>query len=299
VLVRSPSGTAVAFWAVAFGWTFSNAPFGYHTPDWLAIVGLVLNDGLATALVTAGAIVLMLHATLDVSRRARYERAAIAYGILIGAVVLAADASLLVLRSPAPPALMVAARDNSFLGTAIVVVLLVGALVRSSGIARVRLRWLSVGLGAIALQSVLQPVILLIPGSVYAIWPQALYLSLTLAGFCALAFAIVRSDLFDVGFVVNRTAIYAVMTALLVAAFAGLNWIVGQALKSTGLALPFEVILAGALGLSLNLIHRRIDRAVDLLFFRKRYDAQRRLRRVARGLVHAAGLDVVAESVVL
>jgi hypothetical protein len=86
---------------------------------------------------------------------------------------------------------------------------------------------------------------------------------------------------------------------LLVAVFAGINWSIGTALKSTGLALPVDVIIAGSLGLSLNLIHRRINRAIDVLFFRKRYDAQLRLRRVARGLVHATGLEVVAEAVVL
>jgi hypothetical protein len=298
VLARSPSSTAVALWAFAFPWTFASYAVGYHTPTWFALIGVAANDFLGNALGTAGAIVLTLHAVLSAQRRAGYERLAVLVGVIVGAIALGSDAYLVVVRNAPPPVLIMADHGIAFVGPVIVGAMLVVAFTRSSGLARVRLRWLTVGLGAIGLQSALNPIITSIPGSVYTIWPTCIQLVLTLAGFGTLAFAIARSELFDVGFVVNRTAIFAATTALLVAVFAGLNWFVGLALKSTGLALPVEVLIAGSLGLSLNLIHRRIDRAIDLLFFRKRYDAQRRLRRVARGLVHATEQAVVAETLV-
>jgi hypothetical protein len=298
VLARFPSGTAVALWAFAFLWTTPYAFLGYHAPPWLNVIGIALNDWLGPALTTSGAIVLTIHATLKASRRGTYERAAVAAGLVVGLIDCAADACLLFLRQPAPPWLSWAAQSTFLVAPIIAGSILLVALVRSSGIARVRLRWLTVGLGAIVLQSFVGQAFALLPSTTYTIWPQCASLVLSLAGFGALAFAIARNDLFDVGFVVSRTAIYAVTTAVLVAGFAGLNWLVGLALKSTGLALPIEVVIAGALGLTLNLIHRRIDRAIDLLFFRKRYDAQRRLRRVARGLVHATELPVVASAVV-
>jgi hypothetical protein len=297
VLARFPSGTAVAFWAFAFPWSLNSSFLGYHTPAWLTVVGVTLID-CGVALTTAGAIILTLHATLRASRRAAYERVAVGVGIVVGAIAFSADANIIFLRDAVPPALASAAQCAPFVGPLIAGTILAVALLRTSGIARIRLRWLTVGLGAIGLQVLLGQAFTFIPDLVYSIWPQCVGLVLTLAGFCALAFAIARNELFDVGFVVSRTAIYATTTALLVAAFAGLNWLVGLALKSTGLALPIEVVIAGALGLTLNLIHRRIDRAIDLLFFRKRYEAQRRLRRVARGLVHATELPVVADAVV-
>jgi hypothetical protein len=90
--------------------------------------------------------------------------------------------------------------------------------------------------------------------------------------------------LFDIGFVVNRAAIFAVLTGLLIGVFAGLNWLIGTALKSSGLALPADVVLAAGVGLSLHLVQRRVTRFVDRVFFRERYEAESRLHRVARGV---------------
>jgi hypothetical protein len=97
-----------------------------------------------------------------------------------------------------------------------------------------------------------------------------------------LGVAIARRDIFDVGFVVNRATIYAVVTGLLVGAFAGLNWLLGSALKSSTLALPIGIILAGAVALSLRTIQGRVTGLVDRVLFRERYAADRRLARIAR-----------------
>jgi hypothetical protein len=115
----------------------------------------------------------------------------------------------------------------------------------------------------------------------------------------AFAYPILRHDVFGVGFALNRAVIYGILTAVVVGVFAGTNWLIGLALKSTGLALPVDVLLAAGAGLSLNLVQRRVTQIVDRLLFRRRYVAARRLRRVARSLAHARTDGAIGDAIVV
>jgi hypothetical protein len=174
--------------------------------------------------------------------------------------------------------------------------ILIVALVRSRGASRVRLRWviaallcfvvqipIQAGLDAVGLSGQLSYVV----GSLF-----------TIAGFAILAYAIVRHALFDIAFIINQAAIYAVLTGVVVAVFAALNWSVGTALRNTGLGIPVEVAFAGALGLTLNVVHRRLDRLVERVFFRRRFEAQSRLARVARALANVTEDRLTGEALV-
>jgi hypothetical protein len=169
---------------------------------------------------------------------------------------------------------------------------------RSHGPARIRLRWVTIGFGCLVAGYFSDFVRDFLPALDLVVWPEFVMLSLTSAGFATLGFAIVRHELFDVGFVINRAAIYTALTAVLVGAFAGLNWSIGALLKQTGLALPVDVILAAAVGLSLNLIQRRVYGSIDRIFFRHRYDAEQRLRRVARALANVTDEAAVSQALV-
>ncbi len=52
--------------------------------------------------------------------------------------------------------------------------------------------------------------------------------------------------------------------------------------SNTSLAVPIAVLLAAGIGLSLQVIQRRVTRFIDRMFFRERYDIEQRLERVAR-----------------
>ncbi len=299
VLVRCDRPQPHVFWAFASGAFIQYQSFTSYLGD-EGVVALILVASATLNLIgTAGLLLLALQATGDPSRWRIYQRVAIGAGLLTGAVVVYCNICLLVFRTPAPRAVIVAAHASDVAIYGVVFVIVVTALLRSSGMARIRTRWLCAGLGAIVLNGLFADgLAVVIPTAQYSIWPGVVSLTLNVVGFAALGFSIVRNELFDVGFVINRTAIYTATTAILIASFAALNWFAGLVLKSTGMALPIEIILAGVLGLSLNLVHRRIDKAIDRLFFRSRYEALTQLRRVARGLVHATDLDVVAESAV-
>ncbi len=113
-----------------------------------------------------------------------------------------------------------------------------------------------------------------------------------------LTYALLNRQLLDVGFVVNRAAIYGVLTGLLLAAFAGLNWLIGSALKSTGLALPIAVVLAAGVALSLQAVQRRVTVTVDRVLFRHRYEAEQRLARLARAIPHLLDDEALGQALV-
>jgi hypothetical protein len=300
VLMRSPTIEAMALWgfAVAF-FQPNNGEVGYLCGDWVdALWSGCITDIFAGFFMT-GMIVFALRATGRWPHRARYELAAVVLGVAAFAISQYADAIML-LFGTVPSRLVSTIASQSFtvpyVADAIIVAV---AFLRARGPSRIRLRWVTIGFACLTAGWGWFEIFSNIPALAFVVWPDFVLLAIFNAGFGTLGFAIVRRDLFDVGFVVNRAAIYTTLTALLVGAFAALNWSIGVLLKQTGLALPVDVILAAAVGLSLNVIQRRVDRNVDRVFFRRRYDAEQRLRRIARALAHVTDNDAIAHALVV
>ena len=114
----------------------------------------------------------------------------------------------------------------------------------------------------------------------------------------AVAYAVIRHRVIDVRFVVSRALVYATLTTILIAVFALIDWVLGQMLAQTRLALAAEIAAALAAGFSLDALHRTVDRIVDRVLFRRRYLAERHLHRVAASLPHAKSEKVVGEILV-
>jgi hypothetical protein len=112
------------------------------------------------------------------------------------------------------------------------------------------------------------------------------------------AYAVIRHRVFDVRFFIGRAVVYAVLTTAVVATLALVDYAAGKVLSGTGLAAIGEAGLAIIVGLSLNGVHKRLERVVDTTLFRSRIAADRRLRRVSRGLNHANALESIARIVV-
>ena len=84
-----------------------------------------------------------------------------------------------------------------------------------------------------------------------------------------LTYAILVERLFDIGFVINRAAVYAGTSAFLILAFIAIEFLVGKiasGIGGTG-SVIVEFGLAAAVGLSLRPIHLRVDNFVDQVFF--------------------------------
>lgn len=102
----------------------------------------------------------------------------------------------------------------------------------------------------------------------------------------SLAYAILRHRVFDVAFVLNRTIVFALTSALVLVVFAALEFMVERFLSDVthveGIILQFVVALCVIV--SVRLLHRRVDLLVDNVLFRSRHEQETALRRFASTL---------------
>ena len=94
-----------------------------------------------------------------------------------------------------------------------------------------------------------------------------------------LAYAILVERLFDIGFVINRAAVYATTSAIFVLAFIAIEFLVGKLAVSIGGtgSVIVEFGLAAAVGLSLRPVHGRVDEFIDQVVFGARHRAAKEL----------------------
>jgi len=176
---------------------------------------------------------------------------------------------------------------------------LVATYFRYTGVERQRITWVILGAAIGAPSYALATIFDLTSALPYPpYWVIGLLLSLNVLVPVAIAYAVIRHHVIDVSFVISRALVYAVLTGVLVGAFALADWLLGRELSSSGLAVAAEVGISIAFAFWLNSLHRRVDRFVDSTLFRARHLAERRLERVARALPHARSHELVSELLV-
>jgi hypothetical protein len=174
----------------------------------------------------------------------------------------------------------------------IVVVALGGVLAalqyrEASGEDRRRIGWVLVGYGVTITSFVATNAIITAP----ALGSSELQVATQLADIAlpiALAYAILRHRVLDVGFALNRTVVYAAVTTVVVVAVSFVDWLAGKLIGETRLALAAEAAVTIALGVALNAMHERIGRLVERVLFRARHTAERRLRNGIEALAFTA-----------
>ena len=118
-------------------------------------------------------------------------------------------------------------------------------------------------------------------------WSYAMLSTLQTSFFVVLAYAVLRHRVLDLGFVLNRTLVYGVVTTLVVVIVSVVDWLCGHFLVATRFTLVLEAVVAVALGLVLNRLHGATERIVDRIVFRQRHLAETRLRQRATALTFA------------
>ena len=114
----------------------------------------------------------------------------------------------------------------------------------------------------------------------------------------AVAYAMVRYDLFDLRTAIRVGTIYSAVTGLVVVAYTGA--IAGLDLVSSRLELAYSPLIpAGVVALVvvlfLNPVYVRIQKLVDRVFFRQRYDIQRSLEHVSEAMISILDLNRIVQ----
>jgi hypothetical protein len=98
-----------------------------------------------------------------------------------------------------------------------------------------------------------------------------------------LAYAVLKRRILDIGFVINRAAVFSGVSIIIVGLFVLIEWVLsewfGSASHTANLAI--SAALALILGFSVRAIHKHVDRTLDAVFFRKRHEDEKAIRAFA------------------
>ncbi len=192
-----------------------------------------------------------------------------------------------------------------FAGTAVAIPIAAAAMIvrlrRSRGVERQQLKWIASASAVFAL-AVVATIAGMAAGQEWL--AVLMILSFPLIPLSA-GVAVLRHRLYDVDLVINRALVYGALTALLAASYVGLALLLGLALgpltSGSDLAIALSTLAVAAL---FRPARRRVQRAVDRRFYRRKYDAERTLERFGARLraetdleaLHAELIGVVRDS---
>jgi hypothetical protein len=113
----------------------------------------------------------------------------------------------------------------------------------------------------------------------------------------SIGFAILRSRLWEIDTIINKTLVYGLLTVLLAGIFAGLvlglQALLGGLLHQTSaIALVVSTLAIYAL---FNPLRRRIQAIIDRRFYRRKYDAAKTLAAFSNALRHEVDLNRLSE----
>lgn len=162
----------------------------------------------------------------------------------------------------------------------------VAAIHDARGEERSRVAWTT---GTLAILYVLQAVGDIIPAVVPGSRGSVLLVSyeiFNLSAFVApigMTYALLNRRILDIGFALNRAAIFSGVSLVLVGAFILVEWLLSDWLRqaSHSANLAVAAALALLLGLSMRFVQTRVEHVVDNVFFRKRRQDEEAIRAMA------------------
>ncbi|HYL28049.1 MAG TPA: hypothetical protein VEW74_09460 [Candidatus Nitrosotalea sp.] len=268
----------------------------YRFPDSLSLIVTLASDLLGVA-GTAGLVIFAARFPEDrpTGWRAWADRLAIPAGALFVIPNLAWDAGSLI-RGEGPQPWMAFGSTLGALGLLLVAgISLVGTFLTAERWERQRLQWVMTGV-FFTLLAFASEWARYLPQTYPVVTSDAVMWLATLlyaAAPFAIAYGVVRQRVFDISFVISRTLVFTIVTALIFVLFALVEWLAGHLVEQTGITIALVAFTAIAVSFSLNAVHARVEHFVESTLFRRRHQAQHHLENVIAGLPYAQSAPAV------
>lgn len=281
------------------------SPFNWATP-WLPID---VATSLISAVTFAAPVLLAVYASLFGRPLSRARRTVLALCYFLAAALVALNvlstfAAVTAVLDPLSPLLWGGIGSSIVmqgLGASFFLFLMLCALLAiraTSGEARARLVWASASFFPVY---VISTVTFLLDSAVTNFAQADLLLLLSnVAEFLlpvGFAYSLLNRRLLDIGFALNRAAVFSGVSLVIVGAFVLAEWALSEwfsgATHSQNIAI--NAALALVLGLSVRAIHKRVDRVIDTVFFRKRHDDEKAIRAFARSAPYISDRETLLQ----
>jgi hypothetical protein len=172
---------------------------------------------------------------------------------------------------------------------------------RAVGVERQQLKWLAYAAGVFAVMVVLLIISIAIDTPRWYEWvANVIFIVVTPSVPIAIGIAILRYRLYDIDLLINRTLVYGLLTATLVALyFVGIvvlqSVFVGLTGEQSTLAIVASTLLIAAL---FNPLRRRIQSFIDRSFYRRKYNAAKTLEEFSMKLRDETDLEALRDDLV-
>jgi len=112
-----------------------------------------------------------------------------------------------------------------------------------------------------------------------------------------MTYALLNRRVLDLGFALNRVAIFSGVSIVVVGVFMLVEWALASWLQqqSHTTSLAVGAALALALGFSIRFVHDRVEHVLDRVFFRKRHEDEIAIRRLAREAAFITDPTILAD----
>lgn len=109
------------------------------------------------------------------------------------------------------------------------------------------------------------------------------------------AYAALRTRVLDINFVLNRAIVYSGLSLIVIALVSLLDWLASRILAEQRLTTAIELLVTIGIGLLLDRVNRTFSNTVDRVFFRRRHEAEKYLRRAAAALPYSSDERAIAD----
>lgn len=170
------------------------------------------------------------------------------------------------------------------------------SLAASRGGERTRLAWIAGSLAVTVVPEMCLDLTGFLPRAFY----QPIFDAANASSFITpvgLTYALLNRRLLDVGFALNRAAVYTAVSIVIVGFFVLAEWALSEWLRDASHTTNLAVsgVLALALGLSVRAVHARVDHFIDVVFFRKRHEDEHALRTFAHEAAYITDPDTLLQ----